>query len=168
MDSVLKKTRHARKRLMPLTNASLLLLIFSGVLVSLVGLAAAMGKDEAVARMQGVSWFLADHWSAVMLCIPVVALCAAFAAGMMMAYAMQATAIRNDQILAAAEQARELDHGFTVIRAGVTSDRKATLAEVHDFLDACGLMPDSVEWELALVGGPIQVDGAQIRFIPNA
>ena len=107
MDSVMKKTRHARKRLMPLANLSLVLLTFSGALAMLVGLAAAMGKDEAVERMAGVSGLLADHWNAVMLCVPVVLLCATFGAGMMMASAMQATEIRNRQILAAAERQSE-------------------------------------------------------------
>jgi hypothetical protein len=121
IDSVLKKTRYARKKLLSLTRASLLLQFFSGVLLSLVAFAAAMGKDEAVARMQGVSWLLVEHWVAVMLCIPVTAFCVAFVAGMMMACAMQATAIGNDKVLAAVEPACERAQEFTVIRAGLTA-----------------------------------------------
>ncbi|AHZ73560.1 hypothetical protein OU5_P0308 (plasmid) [Pseudomonas mandelii JR-1] len=58
-----------------------------------------------------------------------------------------------------------LSDQFTIIRGGLEGNRKATLQEVHDFLDACGLSPESAQWEGAMAGVPIEVDGTTIRFV---
>lgn len=54
---------------------------------------------------------------------------------------------------------------FTIIRGGVEGTRKAYLEEVYEFLDACDLTPESAEWEGALAGVPIYIDGEFILFI---
>jgi hypothetical protein len=53
---------------------------------------------------------------------------------------------------------------FTVERNGRVSNRLASRAEVEDFLDACGIKPNSQGWYAAFAGVPIDVDGGQIRF----
>lgn len=55
---------------------------------------------------------------------------------------------------------------YKVERSGMPGDRHATQDEVEDFLDACGIKPESDEWEAALAGVPIAVDGASMKFTP--
>lgn len=54
---------------------------------------------------------------------------------------------------------------YRIERGGISGSHEATQAEVEDFLDACGIVKESAEWEGALIGLPIQVDGSTIRFI---
>lgn len=62
------------------------------------------------------------------------------------------------------------DHGFTsatmftATRAGMTSDRCFTFAEVVDFLGACGLQNDEVWLANVLSGWPFEIDGATMSF----
>jgi len=54
---------------------------------------------------------------------------------------------------------------YQVIRGELVSDKLATSIEVGDFLNDCGLASGTPEWQAALAGGPILVDGATMRFI---
>lgn len=55
---------------------------------------------------------------------------------------------------------------FRVKRGEVESYDCATLSQVTSFLDACRLVSGSPEWEAALAGNPILIDGAMMQFIP--
>jgi hypothetical protein len=57
-----------------------------------------------------------------------------------------------------------VDH-FTVVRGGVIGKQKVPIEDVQDFLDACGLAPESARYKAALIGMPIEVDGTIIQFI---
>lgn len=54
---------------------------------------------------------------------------------------------------------------YQVIRGELISDKLSTSIEVGDFLNDCGLASGTPEWQAALAGGPILVDGATMRFI---
>lgn len=53
---------------------------------------------------------------------------------------------------------------YRVERGGEVSPKLATQAEVEEFLVACGLQREGSDWEAALAGVPVDIDGAQIRF----
>lgn len=54
---------------------------------------------------------------------------------------------------------------FAVERAGKLGNALANRTEVEDFLCACGIQSSSQQWEAAMAGTPIHIDGANIRFI---
>jgi hypothetical protein len=55
---------------------------------------------------------------------------------------------------------------FRVKRGSTEAYEVAGLAQVTDFLNAQGLLAGSPEWEAALAGNPIEVDGVNVQFIP--
>ncbi|KGG87702.1 hypothetical protein P245_19820 [Comamonas thiooxydans] len=60
---------------------------------------------------------------------------------------------------------KETPEMFVVTRNGVAGTKLATLAEVEDFLEACGIRSESNIWEAALAGNPVTVDDGTIQFI---
>lgn len=54
---------------------------------------------------------------------------------------------------------------FAAERNGIRGVNLVKRTQVEDFLDACGLEPDTARWEGALAGVPIEIDGGSIRFI---
>ena len=54
---------------------------------------------------------------------------------------------------------------YKVIRGQQVAQRLATGEEVDDFLDACGMLKESQEWEAAKAGNPFVVDRTEMRFV---
>lgn len=54
---------------------------------------------------------------------------------------------------------------YIVERAGQRSHSLATPEDVADFLNACGIQPESQRWDAAMAGVPIDVDDSTVRFI---
>lgn len=55
---------------------------------------------------------------------------------------------------------------FRVKRGSTECYEVAGLAQVTDFLNTQGFLAGSPEWESALAGNPIEVDGYKVQFIP--
>lgn len=50
-------------------------------------------------------------------------------------------------------------------RNGLDGDKLLTLIEVEDFIKACGISENNLQWDAVLSGWPLEIDGATVRFI---
>lgn len=62
---------------------------------------------------------------------------------------------------------KHMHRRYKVIRGQEIAQRLATDEEVDEFLDACGMVKGSQEWEAAKAGNPFVVDRAEMRFVPQ-
>jgi hypothetical protein len=60
-----------------------------------------------------------------------------------------------------------LGERYSVERNGITDNFLASLDEVEAFLKTCAMVPGSEDWLAAMAGVPVNVDGSQIRFVPQ-
>ncbi len=70
----------------PMTMIGVILATFAAVFAALLGMAGAIGQEEAIARFAGVRYMLAEHWMDVMLLGPALCTTAGAVGGMLIAF----------------------------------------------------------------------------------